>query len=60
MEKRVVLTHITANTIRILVSTDNHVGYNERDPVRGDDSWKTFHEIMTIAKERDVRPHCQM
>ena len=44
----------TADTIRILVATDNHVGYNERDPVRGDDSWKSFHEIMCIAKDRDV------
>jgi double-strand break repair protein MRE11 len=43
-----------ADTIRILVATDNHVGYNERDPVRGDDSWKTFHEIMCIAKDHDV------
>jgi double-strand break repair protein MRE11 len=43
-----------ADTIRVLVSTDNHVGYNERDPHRGDDSWKTFHEIMCLAKERDV------
>ncbi|KAL1981655.1 hypothetical protein VTN96DRAFT_2369 [Rasamsonia emersonii] len=43
-----------ADTIRILVSTDNHVGYNERDPIRGDDSWKSFHEIMCLAKERDV------
>ncbi|KAL1953644.1 hypothetical protein VTO42DRAFT_2393 [Malbranchea cinnamomea] len=43
-----------ADTIRILVSTDNHVGYNERDPVRGDDSWKTFDEIMGLAKDRDV------
>ena len=45
---------IEADTIRILVSTDNHVGYNERDPVRGDDSWKTFDEVMGIAKDRDV------
>ena len=44
----------TSDTIRMLVATDNHVGYNERDPVRGDDSWKTFHEIMTLAKDRDV------
>ena len=44
----------SADTIRILVASDNHVGYNERDPIRGDDSWKTFHEIMCIAKERDV------
>ena len=43
-----------ADTIRVLVSTDNHVGYNERDANRGDDSWKTFHEIMCLAKERDV------
>ncbi|KAJ5584816.1 uncharacterized protein N7459_004616 [Penicillium hispanicum] len=43
-----------AETIRILVSTDNHVGYNERDPIRGDDSWKSFHEIMCLAREQDV------
>lgn len=43
------------NTIRILVATDNHVGYEERDPIRRDDSWKTFDEILTIAKEREVR-----
>ncbi|KIW12841.1 DNA repair protein (mre11) [Exophiala spinifera] len=43
-----------ADTIRILVATDNHVGAHERDPIRGDDSWKTFHEIMCLAKERDV------
>ena len=43
-----------ADTIRILVSTDNHVGYNERDSIRGDDSWKTFQEIMEMARDRDV------
>ena len=43
-----------ANTIRILIATDNHVGYAERDPVRGDDSYTTFNEIMELAKERDV------
>lgn len=45
------------NTIRILVATDNHVGYNERDPIRKDDSWKTFDEIMKLAKSQDVRLH---
>jgi hypothetical protein len=44
------------DTIRILVATDNHVGYAERDPVRGDDSYITFNEIMELAKERDVHP----
>ncbi|KAI5362669.1 putative DNA double-strand break repair protein Mre11 [Septoria linicola] len=46
--------YTAADTIRILVSTDNHVGYNERDPVRGNDSWQTFDEIMQLAKARDV------
>ena len=45
---------LAADTIRILVATDNHVGYNERDAIRGDDSWKSFHEVMCLAKERDV------
>ncbi|KAL8661287.1 MAG: hypothetical protein Q9202_005712 [Teloschistes flavicans] len=43
-----------ADSIRILVATDSHVGYNERDHIRGDDSWKSFHEVMGLAKERDV------
>lgn len=36
------------------MATDSHVGYNERDPVRKDDSWKSFHEVMCLAKEHDV------
>ncbi|KAL9597940.1 MAG: hypothetical protein Q9219_004830 [cf. Caloplaca sp. 3 TL-2023] len=44
----------TSDTIRILVATDNHVGYSERDHIRGDDSWRSFHEIMCLAKERDM------
>ncbi|CAE7011577.1 hypothetical protein CFE70_002083 [Pyrenophora teres f. teres 0-1] len=43
-----------ADTIRILVATDSHVGYNERDAERKDDSWRTFHEVMCLAKEHDV------
>lgn len=42
------------DTIRILLTTDNHVGYNENDAIRGDDSWKTFHEITRLAKTHDV------
>ena len=38
----------------MLIATDNHVGYNERDPIRGDDSAKTFDEIMCLAKQRTV------
>ncbi|KAL2256230.1 hypothetical protein VTK26DRAFT_1965 [Humicola hyalothermophila] len=43
-----------ADTIRILVSTDNHVGFEERDPIRKDDSWRTFDEIMGLARTEDV------
>ncbi|KAI3340385.1 double-strand break repair protein mus-23 [Ustulina deusta] len=43
-----------ADTIRILVATDNHVGYEERDPIRKDDSWKAFDEIMNLARKEDV------
>ncbi|KAJ4014263.1 meiotic recombination [Fusarium irregulare] len=43
-----------ADTIRILVATDNHVGYEERDPIRKDDSWQTFDEILNLARTEDV------
>ncbi|KAK7977974.1 DNA repair protein [Apiospora saccharicola] len=43
-----------ADTIRILVATDNHVGYGERDPIRKDDSWKSFDEILQLARKQDV------
>ncbi|ODV69615.1 DNA repair exonuclease [Hyphopichia burtonii NRRL Y-1933] len=42
------------DTIRILITTDNHVGYNENDLIRGDDGWKTFQEITYLAKTKDV------
>lgn len=46
--------HAAADTIRILVATDSHVGYEERDPIRKDDSWRSFDEIMKLAKTEDV------
>lgn len=42
------------NTIRILIASDNHIGYAERDPVRGDDSYDSFREVLEIAKAEDV------
>lgn len=36
------------------MATDSHVGYSERDHIRGDDSWKSFHEVIRLAKEKDV------
>ena len=37
-----------------MLATDNHVGLMERDPVRGDDSFRTFEEIFQIAKRNQV------
>jgi hypothetical protein len=42
------------NIVRILVSTDNHVGYLERDAIRGKDSYDTFREVLQIALEKKV------
>ncbi|KAJ1805258.1 meiotic recombination, partial [Coemansia sp. RSA 2598] len=38
------------DTLSILVATDNHLGYLERDPVRGQDSFDAFSEIMQLAQ----------
>ena len=43
------------DTLRILVSTDNHLGYLERDPVRALDSFAALEEVLYLAKKYDVR-----
>ncbi|KAJ2915727.1 hypothetical protein MD484_g4664, partial [Candolleomyces efflorescens] len=43
-----------SDTIRILLATDNHIGYMERDPIRGQDSINTFKEILQLAVKKDV------
>ena len=40
--------------LRILVATDNHLGYMERDRVRKHDSFITMQEILEVAKEQKV------
>lgn len=44
------------DTIKILLATDNHIGYLERDPIRGQDSINTFREILQLAVKNEVRP----
>lgn len=41
-------------TLSILIATDNHLGYAEKDALRANDSFETFEEILRIARERDV------
>lgn len=43
------------NTVKVLLATDNHIGYMERDPIRGQDSINTFKEILQLAIKNDVR-----
>ncbi|RCI05938.1 Double-strand break repair protein mre11a [Rhizopus stolonifer] len=42
------------NAFKILIATDNHLGYLERDPIRGQDSFKAFREILQIAETEKV------
>ncbi|GAB0495376.1 hypothetical protein MMPV_006676 [Pyropia vietnamensis] len=43
-----------ANVMTILLATDNHLGYMEKHPVRGDDSFRAFAEILQIARANAV------
>ena len=40
--------------MRIVISTDNHLGYLEKDPVRGDDSFAAFEEVFSVAKRHNA------
>ncbi|KAM0672766.1 putative subunit of Mre11 [Ordospora colligata] len=40
--------------MKILITSDNHLGFKENDPIRGDDSYRTFEEILKIANEKKV------
>jgi len=42
------------DVITILIATDNHLGYMERDPLRSNDSFQTFEEILLYAKQYNV------
>ncbi|RHZ21224.1 hypothetical protein DYB37_004105 [Aphanomyces astaci] len=42
------------STIKILISTDNHLGYNENDAIRGKDSFRSFEEMLAIGGREGV------
>ncbi|KAM0688343.1 meiotic recombination [Conglomerata obtusa] len=37
--------------MKIFVTSDNHLGYKEKDSIRGDDSFITFEEALQVARE---------
>jgi len=44
------------DTLRILIVTDTHLGYAEKDEIRGQDSFRTFDEALKIGNEK----HCDL
>lgn len=43
-----------SQVLKILVTTDNHLGYMEKDSERGNDSFVAFEEALEIAKREEV------
>ena len=41
--------------IRIMVSTDNHLGFMEKDPVRCNDSFAAFEEVCNVTAYIEIR-----
>ena len=37
-----------------MISTDNHLGYCELDPVRKEDSFASFREMLQLARDNQV------
>lgn len=46
------------DTFKILIATDIHLGYLEKDAIRGNDSYNTLDEILKCAKTNQVRASC--
>lgn len=42
------------NTLRVLIASDIHLGHQETDAVRGEDSFVAFEEVLSLAVEYDV------
>ncbi|KAM9318996.1 double-strand break repair protein MRE11 [Pholidichthys leucotaenia] len=42
------------DTFKILIATDVHLGYLEKDAIRGNDSYNTLKEILECAKNNQV------
>ncbi|KAM6933265.1 double-strand break repair protein MRE11 [Xenentodon cancila] len=42
------------DTFKVLVATDIHLGYLEKDAIRGNDTYNTLNEILECAKSKQV------
>lgn len=43
-----------SDVLRVLVATDCHLGYMEKDEIRRHDSFQSFEEICSIAEQKKV------
>ncbi|XP_066929517.1 double-strand break repair protein MRE11-like [Clytia hemisphaerica] len=43
-----------SNVLKILLATDCHIGYAEKDPIRQNDSFVSFEEILQLAQKEKV------
>ncbi|KAF6235446.1 MRE11 eukaryotic DNA repair protein [Scenedesmus sp. NREL 46B-D3] len=48
------MTDSNEDLLRILISTDNHLGVWEKDEDRKHDSFRAFEEVLQLAVEKDV------
>lgn len=44
-----------SDMLRVLVATDCHLGYMEKDEIRRHDSFQAFEEICSIAEQKQVQ-----
>lgn len=44
----------TSNVLSLVITTDNHLGFMEKDAERGQDSYISFEEALEISKEEQV------
>uniref|UniRef100_A0A7N4Q0T5 Double-strand break repair protein n=1 Tax=Sarcophilus harrisii TaxID=9305 RepID=A0A7N4Q0T5_SARHA len=49
-----IITYDDEDTFKILVATDIHLGFMEKDAVRGNDTFVTLDEILRLAQENEV------
>ena len=42
------------SVFKILITTDNHMGFREKDPIVGQDSFDSFEECLQIGNQKNV------
>ena len=41
-----------SDILRVMIATDNHLGYMEADPIRRNDSFEAFEEVFKLVSTR--------